>query len=321
MTQQYKSKKPALPEQWLGPLYRFSSLWPKVNSSKMFVLEAVNVVGHAEFGEQWTNHELDAMRSWEQPLLDYKRFLERQIADAEGREFVETPLKLGDIKSRYLSKSYEDFYREKAEELSELHASLQKPPQSILDEQAEWEINKASLDRLRHVASWIGTRARDKQLEGYYQVDGDRELRALDHVEWNCNSDFTGWLVTAGAKMKHRSSSGSATEMVDARFFLSRESLQKALDAGKIPALQTAPELDRLHLSPYMRLMLHIIAEEGIDPEHQSSVFQLETALKAAAPKFGLEVSESELSGRLLKAMPTLMREKSSRRGGATKKG
>lgn len=302
-------------------LYRSREFWPKVESSKMFVLEAVNYVGRSEFGEKWIGDELQAVVGAIEPLRAYQADLVKQIDTLEQSKFIFLPPSTSDPLARYLQPSESDFERKKAHDLSDLRRLLNNPPQNVVDDQDQWENNDAKVGRLRHVAVWIGNLARDGILAGYYQCAGEPELHALERAYWNCADDLTGWLLNAGKKIRHRSSDFIEPYIVDAIFFVCRDSLQRALSADNKPPVPQSSELDDLHLSPYMRLMLYVIQNEGIKPERQSSVEQLIEALKEAAPRFGLEVSSDDVSERLLKAMPTLMRERASRKGGKNRKG
>ena len=253
--------------------YQTPDLWPKVDSSKIFVLEAVNKVGRSEYGEKWTDDELsaDITNFKGSPLEAYYSKLAHDIGILERSQYTYIPQSLADNDVRSPQPSKFDFERKKAEDLSDLRRLMDDSPEAVLEQQKKWDDDLSKVERLRHVARWIGDRARDGKLLGYYQAAGDRDPHPLLPANWNCTDDLRDWLINAGREIIHRSSLGD--KPVDATFFLCSKSLDNALSSSAhAPLLVDRVDISRL--APDLQLAVRVALQQklfspGVMPDGQ----------------------------------------------------
>lgn len=118
--------------------------------------------------------------------------------------------------------------------------------------------------------------------------------------------------------------------------FIGRRELMSKLATLREPEIAVPTSADGLHLSPYMKLMLAIAEDVSITPDNQPTIESLKAEIARLATSFGLQVNPhwgdkgrpdyktwlpdkgfAELSGKMLDAMPSLLREISeqARRG------
>lgn len=95
-----------------------------------------------------------------------------------------------------------------------------------------------------------------------------------------------------------------------AHVFLHREELENGFPLAADPE-DDLRALGIDHLSPYMRLMLHVIRKLKITPGNQPKALALEAEITAAAPLFGLTVGKGmDIIERSLGTMAMFLREK-----------
>jgi hypothetical protein len=123
-----------------------------------------------------------------------------------------------------------------------------------------------------------------------------------DYEQW-FNADFkapstaTGW---------HDSPFGTP----ECWLFVERNGLLRVTSAKmELSDTDNPPEVGN-YLSPYMRIMLEAIRRQNLTREDQSTVESIKSTIREIAKEMNVELSE-----RLEKAMPTLMREPESKKG------
>lgn len=291
----YKSKRPAVTEGWVGLHLRSPSRWPKVESSKVFILEAVEEVGRAMYGDKWTGDEINVLRWPEQPVAVYKRLADVRLKEARMQKFSYVPRSLSSSGSGLAKReTLEEFEERKARNISMIEEQQDIIPLFVANEQADWEHNNSQLLRLGSVAQWLGQMCRDGEIKALFQMRAGQFLFDLDKSRWNCTDEFSGWLSQGGAKFWWQVGSAPG-QMVETYFFLCRESFNMA--KGKLshaPVLIDNADLSKL--APDLRLAVQLAVKHELFDEGNGGLGQgqIVTKILEEAKKAGRGISKTK---------------------------
>ena len=88
-------------------------------------------------------------------------------------------------------------------------------------------------------------------------------------------------------------SSGGPPAHGSVYLFIDRGELERAFPLAR-PASDDASALGLEHLSPYLRLMIHLSRMENVGPDRQPNLDALAALIKEQAPAFGLALAERQ---------------------------
>ncbi|NML88813.1 hypothetical protein HHL26_06990 [Sphingobium sp. TB-6] len=180
----------------------------------------------------------------------------------------------------------------------------------------------------REAKKWQGNWNAHKRVSAAIEWFGD-ELR---------NSRVAAFTLKSGRMLKVEQGYWFGKAAHDAAFsagqiggyflFIGRDELMARLALIREPEIAVPSTAEGLHLSPYMKLMLAIVENSKINPDNQPSIDSLKAEVAQLAPNFGLQVNPyyadrdrpeykawspdkgyAELSGKMLDAIPSLVRE------------
>lgn len=217
----------------------YPDAWPKAPSQYAFIFEAINIVGAALCGNEWTGRELLAVRWYESPWAQRQRM----------RLWQPKPPVPHSV-------------------LSPQRATPSKPAQieHVKDWQAamlnkDWEANGLATARLNRVVDWIAQRCRDCDLTSYWRLRvGGGPVLPMKADEWNVDAPLFTFVSDGGNKRFCRELKHAGP--FDVFVFFNRQQLVDVLtrepDAPMIVA-----QADLARLSPYLRLAVQVALQRG----------------------------------------------------------
>lgn len=185
---------------------------PKCSSALTFVWDAMELVGRAKFGGDWTGAEFDAL-NWpispdaarEQQAEQAKREAARPKFRPAAKVGLQPPAVAAPVlgvASSALANLQEDYSS---------HVWAWRADRYRAKQQSDWEANQAYLSRLRVCADWLHERFRDGEIATYSRwVAIPDEPLTMPPSEWYCEQAFLGRFVpgrydrfTPGQRAKH----------------------------------------------------------------------------------------------------------------------
>lgn len=291
----YKSKRPALTEGWISFPLRTQSLWPKVDSSRLFILDAVQEAGAAMFGDEWTGEEINALKWPVEPVVVYKQNLDAKLIAARHERHYNIPMSIASSGgSRPKQETAEEFEARKSATINSILEQQKIIPPFVATEQSDWERNKADFLRLSSVAQWLGQRCRDGDINTFYQFCGGQRLFELERSQWNCTDEFLGWLSNGGKKLWHQPGA-MAGSWQDTYFFVCRSSFTNAKSKlNHAPVLIKQEDISKL--SPDLRLAVQLAVKHELFDEGNGGLRQgqIVTKILDEANKSGREISKTK---------------------------
>lgn len=286
----YESERPSIVDGWVCLGRRASEDRPKVDVANIHVLDAVELVGRVEFGDEWTGDELNVLIWPIQPVSIYRVFVATRLNAEKNKQYREPlPRSLADNASYGKHETKDEFEARKTKTIDAILVEKAQIPVHIQDEQRDWEINNAALVRLRVVAGWLGGQCRDGVVVGHYRMKGGQEPFVLRAVDWNCSDEFSGWLATGGRKMYFQ----SGGKLFDCDFFLDRASLQNATASlAHAPLLIDRADLTRL--APDLQLAVRIALQLKLFEPNVMLAGKVEAAVIAAGKAAGREIKNTK---------------------------
>ena len=286
----YKSRRPSILDGWVSLGCRAPANRPKVDSANIHVLDAVDLVGRAKFGDEWAGDELNVLIWPIQPMKMYQDLIDAQLDAAKKKQYFKLPPPpISDNASYGKHETKDEFEARKTKTVEAILVQQAQVPEHIQDEQRDWETNNAALARLRGAADWLGAQCRDGVIVGHYRMRGLQEPFVLRATDWNCSDEFSGWLATGGRKMYFQ----SANKMVDCDFFLDRASLQNAIASlAHAPLLIDRADLSRL--APDLQLAVRIALQLKLFEPNVMLAGKVEDAVIAAGKAAGREIKNTK---------------------------
>ena len=233
----------------------------------MFVLEAVQIVGKAKFGDEWTGRELDAVKWYHDPITTYRTFWENALTSARGEKKppnIITSLS-SNIRSAGPKETDADFDVRKLGAIAGCERVLASVPDHVEAKQQRWKSNQEATVRLFSAIRWLGDKCRGGLIEGAFQYKRWPKMYKMDAHLWNGPSDIERWAKNGGYpewlnKVKY-----------DTELFVRRDQLQR-----EIAALEHSPLLiessDLSRLSPDLQLAVRLALENQIFDENNGGL-------------------------------------------------
>lgn len=167
--------------------------WPKADSGKVSIFEAINIVGQAIYAEAWSGTELQA-RWWS------VNFEAQQIESREAR--------LRQIEK--ITRPPSDIDRRRAIQLGrdprenhDMHVRERQRTNALADlarDDGAWNENREKFERLEMAAERLAQLCRDSCLSGYLRSAHGGRLMAMDASAWNVENPLGRFLVNGGPK-------------------------------------------------------------------------------------------------------------------------
>lgn len=279
--------------------------WPKAPSEYVYVFEAINIVGSALFGEEWTGRELVAV-SW--PTNPWWVRL-------TARQPQKTPPPPESLVS---SHRRENSKPELDEHVKDWVAK---------SHEVKWEENRAAIRRLADALDWIAQRCRDAELASYWRLkSGGCPVRPMRAEEWNIDNPLKEFVSNGSFKRHCRELRG--TGPFEVYVFFAKQDLLTALKRLPDAPLIVA-EADLSRLSPYLQGAVRLALEKGYTSRVACESNPVrEAEIRAAWPDLLPDVTITknavEAMVRVIgfpdnKAIETGLRAKSGKKGGTPK--
>lgn len=225
--------------------------WPKADSSKCSIFEAVDLVGRALLGEDWNGDELLVTKWWLAPETAEKAHQEELERKAKlprpliQRHTITVPGIPGPIShiSTYWA-----------------HKIRVQRAEAVSAEQARWEDNRERNSRLTTAVNWIATKCRDGLLQSYCRFMSGGKLMAMEAHEWNVDYPLSTFLD--GGTFDRWFTQVSPPRQWSVYVFFDLHQLQ-----CEIQSLANAPltvaHTDLGRLSPYVQLAIKVALSNG----------------------------------------------------------
>lgn len=254
-------------------------LWPLTQPQFVFVLDAVEIIGKAKFGEDWDGGELDSVRWYPDPKTAYKNYWSNSLRSAAGMKMAPTVASLSDMARKSRPETTEGFNDRKTALVVDGRQQLETVPDYVEAKQQRWLSNNEASDRLFSAIQWLGDKCRAGFIEGVFQYKGWPKMYEMDAYLWNGPSDVERWAKNGGYpvwvnKVKY-----------DTLLFVRRDQLQceiAALEYG--PLLVETADLSRL--APDLQLAVRLALENQIFDENNGGLKSgqvIEKVIRAAA--------------------------------------
>lgn len=246
--------------------------WPKAESTKCCMFEALELVGCALFGPEWSGEELHA--------LDWP--LQPKVPEAQRLHNMNTlaPINSGGgaKMGRTITIKELPFVQhviDRNAHLYEFHRA-----QAVEAEQELWEANRKLADKLTAVVDWIASKCRDGELVSFCRFLSGGQLMAIEAHEWNIESPIARFL--AKGCYSRWFLRPEPVKQWDVYLFFDRANLQQVVtNLAHAPVMVPVCEIDRL--SPYLKLAIKLAITKGYVSEvHDETQPIREAEVKAA---------------------------------------
>ena len=165
------------------------SQWPKADSTKCFILKAVNIVGSAMFGSDWRGNELSVLNWPIEPNVAYDSYQKNLTRYREDRAEFAKFHGLTSMTSNEINAHVQSYYE---------HISRLVELKWLQGEQIAWETNQAATVRLEGVASCLAQKCRDGDISGFYRMKDGGRLNPMVPEDWNVEDIVSKFLAHGG---------------------------------------------------------------------------------------------------------------------------
>lgn len=301
----------------------YPSAWPKADSGKCCIFEALNIVGTAKFGSEWTGTELGALNWVVQPKDAEAKRLAMLRATRFKPKALPPPISaiapLGQVlRSRKIpvANNYDYHLVTRRAHISETSRLL-----AIETDQLAWETNRETLIRLSWATEWIAQKCRDDLLHSFARLRTGGELWPMAASEWMLDYPLATFVAEGGHKRYFANLAPPGA--YDVYLFFDRAELTTLIAA--FPHTTVAlPTVELSLLSPYLRLAVRIALKEAADDRKPWSKDSRLSEIKAAWPDADLGVDYSKTQAEHIADVvkwPDSKAIEAGRKGHAFKKG
>lgn len=252
--------------------------WPLAQPEFVFVLDAVQRVGAAHFGEKWTGNELRSLKWDNDPVTIYRQHWENALRKARlMKKPPPIPMSLSNAQ-RHLDRDQTDdeFNEQKLKRIAALEDILTSTPDYVAAKHQRWIANRDAKDRLFWALRWLGDKCRAGTIDGSYRYLITQQMFPMAAELWNGRSDLERWAKSAGYLIfvngKRR-----YTEL-----FVSRDQLEREI-ASLAHSPLTVSNSDLSKLSPDLQLAVRVALELELFAPDVMSDKQVQTAVINAA--------------------------------------
>lgn len=225
--------------------------WPKADSSKCSIFEAIELTGKAMLGVDWTGNELGSLDWPMAPAVAeeiYQKNLQRQVSvpsSISSRPGIRIPGLEGP------SEHVAAYFR---------HRAKAARAEAVRAEQGLWDANRELVGKLGKVVEWIATKCRDGELASYCRFVAGGRLGVIESHEWNVDHPISRFLSNGSYNRWFLNL--QPPKQWSVYVFFDRDNLQHTLARlAHSPLMIPTTDLDRL--SPYLRLALKLAVAKG----------------------------------------------------------
>lgn len=188
-----------LSDRYISAEYSTRS-WPLTQPEYIFVLDAVLRVGSAQFGEDWTGSELDALIWDTDPITVYREHWGKALRNARVmKKPPRIPMSLsGANRHPDRDQTEEEFEDHKRKCIAQFEENLASTPDYLNAKQERWAANDKAKGRLFHAIRWLGNKCRAGAIEGSFQYLGAQKMHPMTVDLWNGKSDLDRWAKNGG---------------------------------------------------------------------------------------------------------------------------
>lgn len=234
------------------------SAWPKADSGKCCIFEALNITGLAMFGQDWTGTELLALHWHEQPKAAEAR---RKSALTMLKVLTKAPIPPSSLSSgRSVYNKNALMGPEKEYHFAHIwtraaHFGHIAHEAKVANEQELWEGNQKALSRLTDATEWLSQQCRDSKLKGFFRFQSGGLLAEMAAPDWNVEYPLSRFVKNGGYDRWFVASSPPRQWPV--YVFFDRNQLVKAIsNFGHVPAMIARDDLAKL--SPYLQFAVKL---------------------------------------------------------------
>lgn len=268
----------------------WKSTWPQNPAGYVFLAEAFHEVGRAKYGDEWLGCEPYLRSDTPTGTATLSHILKKDQSERTEADRAAIARQIANVKERIENpEEFDAKQRQIAEQTQQERLILGSRAFAVQEQIIAWCESGELSSAIRPI-------------EGGAMTPLKREL-------WNgANPSYRFYLCQMSVRNPFsRGVSGKNFGYI----FIENQSLQRLL--AQQPFSRQAAEID-VHLSPYLKVMLHVIRSWQIDPENQFTKDAIEAAMKEAW------TGPHKLSDRLAQAMASLVREPESQAGKALRK-
>lgn len=251
--------------------------WPKAQSDKCCLFEAINLVGSGMNGVAWTGHELCAMYWLQSPEWAEAQRL-RYLSNHRTTKAPPPPRSLASpsydrpkppppsFDAHIIAKNNYDAAR--------LHS------QQVDAEQRLWEANLQAHDRLQRAVEWLAQKCRDSKLTAFARLAIGGALFRVGSWEWNVDDPLKS-IVSAGGHTRIFSEFDRSRSYPSYLFFDRADLGRVIATLAHVPASIAMADLEKL--SPYIRFAVSLAKANGFTaPDKRQSKKMRQNLIRAA---------------------------------------
>lgn len=233
-----------------------ATTWPKADSERCCIFEAINIAGSARYGSDWTGDELLALIWPIAPKDAQARYDEfRQTRRETMAAAPISPIYLAGAVRRSNSSAEEDKDADRHVQAWELNKAVLRYRLEVDDEQTRWEMNRASLDRLTATIEWLAQQCRDNRVTSYYRWQIGGQLEHMAPADWNIEFPLQQFAATGGYQRWFVNAKPPAQYPV--YIFFDRAAVEQAASMFSHRP-KKVPIADLTALSPYLRFAIEL---------------------------------------------------------------
>lgn len=171
----------------IDPAFFDGRNWPRADSGKVCIFEAIQIVGSTLHGVEWNGNELEACW-WHPADEDEKR---------ARYAHLHSPTRMnsgGSVDDRLARKRAIQLGISVEEWIQRRNAA----DAALAIEEAAWLSNKSNFHRLEAAIDWLSKQCRDELLIGFVRPAPGTRLRRMSAWEWNVDNPIEVFLAMAG---------------------------------------------------------------------------------------------------------------------------
>jgi hypothetical protein len=290
--------------------------WPKADSGKCFVLEAVNLAGCAMFGPGWTGQELRACKWATSPaVVEHAPEVITPLVPLQRVPRSIANIGLIEPATRNVRRQQHGAHV-KAYHLFKYGPLIE---QARADAEEQWLADRAAFARLTESVDWLAQRSRDNEVKTYARRVSGGELYPMLASEWNVDAVLERFVSNGG--FKRYFIDGVVAD--GAYIFFDRADLAHA-SAMLVHATLPVAGSDLSRLSPYLQFAIKLAFANGYTSDGQIDKNAVREALirdawPEALPDIPISQAKVEMIAGIV-GFPNAIATQRGQRGGSVRK-
>lgn len=304
----------------ISPTVDNPAYWPKADTGKCCIFEAINMVGRAMHGDRWDNSELRAL-DWPMPPADAEELrlaeLRKPVAVSKAPPPASiTNVNYGQTPGRTSAPITRNYDSHVSARWQHEHANL------VQGEQALWETNHAALARLLAATEWLAQQCRDKVINAFVRFQTGGMLSEMQFWEWNVDTPLFTFVASGGFNRWYVEL--NPPQQFPVFIFFERDAIARATATFE-HAPSIIAETDLARFSPYLRLAVQLALAHNYTSRAQAETAPIREAharqaWSAALPGVPESRTVMEAIAKVI-GFPDIPAIKQGQRGAQIKKG